>query len=514
MLFNSYIFLLAFLPVTLIGYFFIGKRAQTAKPVLIFLLAMSAIFTAWMNIWYLAVLAVSILVNYGFGRKLAKEQEEARGFLILGIGINILALLFFKYTNFFIDTINSLFKTDQPLLDFLLPLGISFYTFGNIAYLVDIYRKECDGYSLLEFATYTAYFPKLIQGPITIHGDLLPQLIKKENWNPNTEHLSKGLYRFALGLGKKVLLADVLALIANTGYRNFENLLGFGAILAVLSYSLQIYFDFSGYTDMAIGVAMMMNIELPENFMSPYKSKSISEFWDRWHITLTKFFTKYLYIPLGGSRVVLPRVLMNVLIVFLVSGFWHGSNWTFVIWGGIHGLFMIVERLYRTLSKKHRERQDTESGNIQAKNTISTVVVWLLNIVKVLITFAVVTVLWSLFRADSLYQFGVLWRKIFAMGIGDFLADIDPDMITTVSGIIEVQILGKLVPSGYLFKFQELAVVGLPIFGLILCWFTKNSEVKTKEFKPTMKNALITLGLVIWCVLSFSNVTQFIYSNF
>lgn len=520
MLFNSYIFLLAFMPVALIGYFMIGKKAQTFKPVLAFLLVMSGIFTVWLNVWYLVVLAGSIALNFGFGRliyeaKDAKDTEDltvslkrAKAYLIAGITIDILALLFFKYTNFFIDTINSVFKTDQPMLELLLPLGISFYTFGNIAYLVDIYRGECDGYSLLEFAAYTAFFPKLIQGPITMHSDLLPQLTKKENWKPDVVYLSKGIYRFALGLGKKVLIADVLALIADTGYRNFETIYGFGAVLAILSYSLQIYFDFSGYTDMAIGVSMMMNIELPENFNSPYKSRSISEFWDRWHITLTKFFTKYLYIPMGGSRVALPRVLLNVMIVFLISGLWHGSNWTFVIWGGAHGLFMVGERLHRILVKKIRGEGYVEGNREETFFTL------LIRPLKILITFIIVTALWSLFRADSLYQFAVLWRKIYYMNFHFLIEEINPDMITAISGLVEVQILGRLIPERVEMFYQTFVTVAIPFVSLLLCWFTRNTDLRTKTFIPTLKRGIVTVGLLVWCILSLSNVTQFIYSNF
>lgn len=490
MLFNSLIFLLAFLPVALIGYFLIGKRAKTPVPVLAFLFVMSCIFIAWMNVWYLVVLLVVIPVNFGFGKLLQKRRTKRT--LIIGVAVNILALLFFKYTNFFIETINGVFKTDQPMLKLILPLGISFYTFGNIAYLVDIYKNECEGYSLLEFAAYTAFFPKLVQGPITLHNDLIPQFNDKDRWKAAPVSLSKGLYRFALGLGKKVLLADVLALIADVGYRNYETVMGCGVILAFVSYSLQIYFDFSGYTDMAIGISMMMNIELPENFLSPYKSTSISDFWDRWHITLTKFFTKYLYIPLGGSRVVFFRVLINVMIVFLVSGLWHGANWTFVIWGACHGILMVIERLYKKITKKKIPGRE----------------------LKIILTFIIVTVLWSLFRADSLSQFATLWSRIPYLKISHLSEEINPDMISAISGLTEIQLIAKIVPGAYTGLFQLAATIGIPVLGLFICRFTQNSAQRTEKFKPSIGKGIVTVGLLVWCILSLSNVTQFIYSNF
>lgn len=240
--------------------------------------------------------------------------------MIIGITINLTALLYFKYCNFFIDNINTLFKTDLEIRNIALPLGISFITFQQIAFLIDAYRKEMPEYGLLEYALFVLFFPHIISGPIILHRDFMPLLSegkKKIYWG----RIASGIYMFAIGLGKKTLIADIFARAANWGYGNITALNSTSALFVSIAYSIQIYFDFSGYSDMAIGISRIFQMDLPINFNSPYKATNILEFWDRWHITLTRFLSKYLYIPLGGNRKGKARTYLNTMIVFYVADY-------------------------------------------------------------------------------------------------------------------------------------------------------------------------------------------------
>ena len=370
-------------------------------------------------------------------------------------------------------------------------------------YLADSYKSACTegqsgetvntGCSLVEFATYVSYFPKLVQGPIVHHDSMITQFRDEEKGRVNWANLCTGLYRFSLGLFKKVMVADKLALLADYGYAHVPDLIGADAVITVLSYSLQIYFDFSGYCDMAIGVSKMLNIDLPENFNSPYRSVSISDFWDRWHITLTKFFTKYLYIPLGGSRKGKVRTLVNVLIVFLVSGLWHGDNMTFVLWGLLHGVLMVIERIVR----ERTGRKESVSNSVT--RTFLT-----------LLTFIEVTVLWSLFRADSIAQFAKLWSRI--INSLNYTTGPSTGMADALSGMIEMNLLMKIIPASLV--SAGVWIIVFILIALIVCFFAKNSAAVTAKFKPDGFHMAVTAILMIWSVMSLSGVTQFIYSNF
>lgn len=264
--------------------------------------------------------------------------EWGKIFLAAGISINLAALFYFKYYNFFIGNVNVLFKADLEIRNIVLPLGISFVTFQQIAFLADAYRKETPDYALWQYALFVLFFPHIISGPIILHNDFMPLLNgdrKKADW----EQFASGIYTFAMGLGKKVLIADMFAEAVDWGYGNIAALNSTSAVFVSIAYSIQIYFDFSGYSDMAVGISRMLRLDLPINFNSPYKAATILEFWDRWHITLTRFFSKYLYIPLGGNRKGNLRTCLNTMAVFLCSGLWHGANWTFVLWGILHGIF-------------------------------------------------------------------------------------------------------------------------------------------------------------------------------
>lgn len=348
MLFNSYIFILAFLPLCVVGYFGLNY-VRKFKEAQVFLLVMSIWFYGYFNIWYLPIILISIIANYTIYRIMMRvESPKIRKYsLIVGIVGNIGALLYFKYMDFFICTINNVMKTEYALLGITLPLGISFFTFQQISFDIDAYRKEVPVYGILEYACFVTFFPQLIAGPIVTHAELIPQFRDESKKKIDWENLSKGIYIFVLGLCKKVLLADAFGNSANFGFSNIASLDSTNAIITMLSYTMQIYFDFSGYCDMAIGIGKMLNIDLPLNFNSPYKALTITEFWDRWHMTLTRFFTRYIYIPLGGNRKGDIRTYTNIFIVFIISGFWHGAGFTFIFWGMCHGIFCIITRKYK-----------------------------------------------------------------------------------------------------------------------------------------------------------------------
>ena len=351
---------------------------------------------------------------------------------------------------------------------------------------MDAYRGECNDYSLLEYTTYVTFFPKLIQGPIAYHSELIPQFRDVQKKQINYANMSKGIYAFALGLAKKVLIADTLAKIVNVGYGEIGQLNSNSVILVMISYSLQIYFDFSGYCDMALGIARMLNMELPINFNSPYKAESISDFWDRWHMTLTRFFTKYIYIPLGGSRKGRIRTYVNVMIVFLVSGFWHGANWTFVLWGALNGLFIVAEKMMKYSEWK------------------------LPKFIKVAGAFVVTTFAWSIFRASSFGDLRLLWQQLFTGGIGSVFQPITEEIL----GLMEISVLYRVgfgtVISNYPGLFQAI-LIGLLLFA---CFFMSNTQEKVQKMKLTTGKLITVVGLLFWSIMSLAEISEFLYVNF
>lgn len=487
MLFNSYIFIFLFFPLTLLGYYGLNY-ARKYKASLAFLVGMSLWFYGYNNIWYLLILVVSIIMNYGIvcGMTHFSGQKMRRLFLVCGLALNIGILFYFKYYDFFIENINVALKSELPFLRLALPLGISFYTFQQLSYVIDSYKQECEKYSFLEYAAYVSYFPQLIAGPIVYHSELIPQFRDETKKRLDFDNLSKGLYAFSLGLAKKVLLADTFSKIVTAGYAGIPELNTSSAILVMVCYSLQIYFDFSGYCDMAYGMAYMMNIELPQNFNSPYKAGSVSEFWDRWHMTLTRFFTKYVYIPLGGSRVGTLQTCRNVFIVFLVSGIWHGANWTFIVWGILHGIWMILERLFKV-----------RTWNLP-------------RFFKISFTFVFVTLAWSIFRAESLSDVLLLWNRLFTGGFGPLYEPI----AIAVESITEVEVLyriglGNLIISHPFFIPSLFAGVSL-----IACVFMKNTQEKTITLKLSNRKIIVVVLLMLWSILSLSQISEFLYFNF
>lgn len=337
MLFNSYIFVLAFLPIVVIGYFNLNYYRKDIYAKL-FLIFASFVFYGYYNWIYLFIIVGSIVINYLLNQWMMIENRESwrRFAFLFAILINLGSLFYFKYVDFIIENLNHILHSNLSSLNIVLPLGISFFTFQQLSYIIDSYHraKGIAHYHFHDYALFVTYFPQLIAGPIVTHDEMVPQFAEKSRKHFCAENFACGLYGFTLGLAKKVILADSFGSAVNKGLQDVGHLSCTTALFVMLAYTLQIYFDFSGYCDMATSIGKMMNIDITLNFNSPYKATSISEFWRRWHITLTRFFTHYVYIPLGGNRKGMIRTYLNIMIVFIISGLWHGANWTFVLWGG------------------------------------------------------------------------------------------------------------------------------------------------------------------------------------
>ena len=395
MLFNSYPFLLGFLPVTLVGFFLIGSRNPRAACV--WLVIASAAFYGYWHFKSLVLLAMSVAFNLYIGSKICRildsgeqARPRARRFLVLGLSVNLFILGYIKYANFFLDQLNALLATDIHVKQLTLPLGISFFTFTQIIYLVDCFRRNARDNDPVRYALFVTYFPHLIAGPLLHHGQVMPQFQRPETFVFRNRNLELGLAIFGIGLFKKVVLADGIAPYADAVF----NASAAGAVLSfseawagALAYAMQLYFDFSGYSDMAIGLSTMFGIVIPANFLSPYKARSIIEFWRRWHISLSQFLRDYLYISLGGNRRGRVRRYINLMLTMLLGGLWHGAAWTFVLWGAIHGLYLLVNHWFRHA----RGAQPAGKSPTRLAGTAS----WAL-------TFAAVVVAWVPFRSADL----------------------------------------------------------------------------------------------------------------
>ena len=393
MLFNSYFFILVFLPVTLLVFFTLGRRGGR-RAAIGWLVAASLFFYGWWNPAYLGLIVASILFNYTIGTVLGDQRRRhasRKGALIIGIAANLTILAYYKYANFFLDSVNIALGTGYSLSEIILPLGISFFTFTQIAFLVDAYRGEAREYNFLHYALFVTYFPHLIAGPVLHHKEMMPQFDNASIFRFNTLNFSAGLTYFILGLFKKVILADGISSFGSPVFAAAAEghpLSSLDAWGGALSYTFQLYFDFSGYSDMAIGLALMIGVRLPLNFNSPYKSVNIIEFWRRWHMTLSRFLRDYLYISLGGNKKGETRRYANIMLTMLLGGLWHGAGWTFVIWGGLHGFYLMVNHAWQILCR--RLGHDLQSST------------WWSRGLSTLLTFIAVVIGWVYFRSDSL----------------------------------------------------------------------------------------------------------------
>lgn len=507
MLFNSHLFLFVFFPICLFGYYGL-LYLQKPVAVRIFLIAMSLWFYGYFNFSYLLIMVCSIGVNFLFHRLLSQKEAgknrekrsaiSRRSVMILAVAFNLGVLFYFKYFDFFLSTVNGAFGASFALRGILLPLGISFFTFQQISFVVDTYRGEVRNCSLDEYALFVSFFPQLIAGPIVNHGEMLPQFEKMGKDKPDWERIAGGFALFVLGLSKKVLLADTFGAGVDYGYENVAALGQTDAFLVILFYALQLYFDFSGYCDMAVGIGRMLGMEIPVNFNSPYKAVNIVDFWKRWHITLSRFFTKYVYIPLGGNRRGEGRMYLNFLIVFFLSGLWHGAGFHFILWGMMHGVLYVATRFWR-------KRMKPAIGG----KTVSGLRRKAMTVVSQICTFLYVSIAWVYFRAADIGQANNLLATAFRGKVQKLSMELaECFQVDEFWYVLKVLHLDGLPVSRYILMFVILAA------GLYLAMVGKNAIERTERLRYRAGTAVVIAVLMVWCVLSLSGVSTFLYFNF
>ena len=422
MLFSSFTFLFQFLPATILA--FAAARLHSPRAGIMVLVMASLVFYGAWRPAYLLLFLASVGVNFTLGL-LMEDPERRRTVGLCGVALNLAVLGFFKYANFLLETAHDVSGAALPHLDIVLPLGISFFTFQQIAYLVDVMRGAKVERDIVSFTLFVSFFPHLIAGPLVHHAEMIPQF-KRERLGRSAWLAAQGWAIFVAGLFKKVVIADNLAQFVTAPFAHVDaggSVPSEWAWLAILAYTLQIYFDFSGYSDMAIGLALMFGIRLPVNFRSPYKALSVIEFWRRWHVTLSRFLRDYLYIPLGGNRFGIARRYLNLMLTMLLGGLWHGAGWTFLVWGGLHGLYLVVNHQWR-----HHKRRWPEgaAGRVAA---------WGL-------TFCAVVIAWVFFRARTLAGAGTMLASLLGLKTAGsaFVSD----------GVLRVMDLPLLVGEGRL----------------------------------------------------------------
>lgn len=515
MLFNSPIFVFLFLPITLLGFHLICQKDRHEMAVG-WLVGASLFFYGWWNPMYLGLMLLSILFNYSVGIMLSKRSHQST--LIGGVIVNLGILGYFKYANFFVDTINTVTGSSVILNTIILPLAISFFTFQQITYLVDAYRGETKSYTFLHYCVFVTFFPQLIAGPIVHHKEMLPQFMKGKLQKLKSEHLAVGVTIFMMGLFKKVIIADGIAVHATPVFEAAQlgsSLTFLEAWGGALAYSFQLYFDFSGYSDMAIGLARMFGITLPVNFFSPYKASSIIDFWNRWHITLSKFLRDYLYIPLGGNRKGIPRRYANLMITMLLGGLWHGAGWTFVIWGGLHGFYLVINHGWRLLKKQIRIPMVGSVLGLFAGR---------------ILTFLSVVFSWVVFRAESWDGSLQMYKGMLGMNGFSF-----PALFENKLSILHTWFPDTLIVANGLGQFGDNFALIKIFLLLILVWYMPNTLEWMQRQKPALglegypikplKNiwmqwqpnivwAFIVTVISVLSVLSLSKVSEFLYFQF
>lgn len=388
MLFNSYEFLFLFLPVTVAGFAWLNRKPE-GRHAVAFMCAASIVFYGWWDYRYLALLSASILWNWWIGTRLIDAPSSRR--LAAGITVNLLVLGYYKYANFFVSTAVDLTGADWHVQNIVLPLGISFFTFTQIAFLVDAHQGKVGEKGFLNYVLFVTFFPHLMAGPILHHKEMMPQFAHLQGKRPEPKVVAQGLFLLVVGLFKKVVVADTLARYVDAPFANVASMQIMDAWTATLGYTLQLYFDFSGYSEMAMGIALLFGIALPLNFNSPYKANNIADFWKRWHMTLSRFLRDYLYIPLGGNRRGFATMLFALAATMVLGGLWHGAGWQYLVWGALHGALLIAHRLW------------TRAGfRLPA---------WLGRA----ITFTCVLFAWVMFRANNVRDGLLIWKKMLGL---------------------------------------------------------------------------------------------------
>lgn len=459
LLFNSYEFMFLFLPMTFAGFFYLGHKGKKDLATLWLVLA-SFFFYGYWDVRYLPLLFGSICFNYLVGRKLELCNSH-KGWLVFGIVVNVLLLGYFKYTDFFLGTVNDVAGDNLfELPHIVLPLGISFFTFTQTAYLVDAYRGEAKNQSFLTYCEFVTIFPHLIAGPIINHKEMIPQFVADKTFRINYDNIALGVTIFTFGLFKKVVIADKLAIWANGVFSHTASLSCVEAWIGALGYSLQLYFDFSGYSEMAIGLALMFNLKMPVNFNSPYQALSIIDFWRRWHMTLGLWVKNYLYIPMGGNRHGEVKKMCNLFVSMLIIGLWHGAGWTFIIWGGLHGMLLMINHAWRKTC---------------------------INLPKVVnwgMTFLCVVICWVFFRAGSFNE---------AMSVLRSMVDIQSAINMELNGVTRLVVL---------------------VFGVLSLTVVPNPLMIINKFKADYKWFAVTTAVMIFTLYRFSKISDFLYFQF
>lgn len=512
MLFNSYEFIFIFLPIVLFGFYAIGGKSHH-RTAIAWLVGASLFFYGWWNPAYLSIMLISMLFNYAIGTVLS-GKDKSKLLLISSIAINLGALAYYKYFNFFIDNLNSLASTNFNVEKILLPLAISFFTFQQIAYLVDTYRGETREYNFLSYCLFVTFFPQLIAGPIVHHREMLPQFAKDSLYKLNYRHLIIGLTIFTLGFFKKSVLADGTSDYVSSTFTLAEtsaHITFFAAWAGSFCYALQLYFDFSGYSDMAIGLARMFGIVLPMNFNSPYKSLSITVFWQRWHMTLSRFLRDYLYIPLGGNRKGKIRQLINLMLTMVLGGLWHGAGWNFALWGGLHGAFLVLHNTWIKIAQRLHIK-------------LNSLFAWCL-------TFSAVLFAWVPFRAETLDGTFNLWKGM--LGVNGFFLPKwmakytnNSDSWFSEHNIAFVGIFHQLGPV----KFID--ILWFIVLAFIIFYMPNSQQfmhryrpvfehsktyllgISRLSWRPTLTWSFMISFLFVYATLSLTRISEFLYFQF
>jgi D-alanyl-lipoteichoic acid acyltransferase DltB (MBOAT superfamily) len=515
MLFNSYIYIFCFLPIVLLLYFSVArlKNCNLSSYILVFA---SLFFYSYWNIIYLPLILFSIIFNYIVGSYLTSEKEirylRHKAVFIVAVVANLGLLGFFKYFDFFVDTINQVCRLNLGLLNIALPLAISFFTFQQLAYVTDSYRKETKGYHFIDYCKFVTFFPQLIAGPIVYHKEVMGQFADVKNHVFNFSKFNQGVAVFSIGLLKKVILADSIARYATPVFQTADSgtsVSFFEAWGGALAYTTQLYFDFSGYSDMAIGAALMFGIVITENFNSPYKSLNIIDFWRRWHITLSRFIKSYVYIPLGGNR--RGSMHLNLLIAMLLGGLWHGAGWNFVLWGLLHGVCLIINHTWRHFRKKVLGH-DLSKTNIIGR------------VCSIGLTFFTVVLGWVFFRAETYTGVKQMFHGMFnfndmvlASRTSKFLPEFTHRFITFQESTRNIGMVAYVWIIGLLFL-----IFFMPNTAQLVSFFKSSYEpmdAASKSFSSRlMKYALpIYVGILFFiCVkaIGYTPDSEFLYFDF
>lgn len=460
MLFSAPEFIFIFLPITFFVYFFLTSKVNFYYAKVWLLLASLVFYAYWHPVNVLLIMG-SMVFNFILGKQLYRSSNKA--LLVFAVSANLLLLGYYKYTDFLLSNVNLAFGTDITLLHIALPLGISFFTFQQIGFLVDNYTKGVHDFKFIDYCLFVTFFPQLIAGPIVHHAELMPQFAEAKNRILNPDNIAKGLVVFNMGLAKKLIIADNVAVIVSNGYANSSLLGAMDAWVTSIAYSIQLYFDFSGYSDMAIGLGLLFNVVIPLNFNSPYRSVNIQDFWRRWHITLSRFLRDYIYIPLGGSKKGEWFTYRNLFLTFLLGGIWHGAGWTFVLWGALHGAALVGHRVF--------------------SNHVKAVPSW----VGVVITFLFVNFAWIYFKSPT-------WQ-------------IAVDMTRAMVGL-QTKVAGFSLVNDY---------YALPIWIVsVILLFSKNTQELAEKFVYNWKWLMMLVALVILNLIFLNSAIsqEFLYFDF